>query len=122
VSYRKILVVEDNSLNMKLVKVLLLQGGYTIIEATEAEMGIKLAKEHLPDLVLMDVQLPGMDGLTATKIIKEDPKLRGITIVALTSFAMAGDEEKALQAGCAGYLTKPIDTRTFLSSVGKYLL
>jgi CheY-like chemotaxis protein len=122
VNQKKILVIEDNPLNMKLVKVLLGQAGYDVLEATEAETGIQLIRKHLPDLVLMDVQLPGMDGLTATRIIKEDHELRSTTVVALTSFAMTGDEEKALQAGCAGYLTKPINTRTFLSSVTEYLL
>jgi CheY-like chemotaxis protein len=122
VNQKKILVIEDNSLNMKLVKVLLGQAGYDVLEAAEAETGIQLIREHLPDLVLMDLQLPGMDGLTATRMIREDPELRNTTVVALTSFAMTGDEEKALQAGCVGYLTKPINTRTFLSSVTEYLL
>jgi CheY-like chemotaxis protein len=120
VNQKKILVIEDNPLNMKLVKVLLGQAGYDVLEATEAETGIQLIREHLPDLVLMDVQLPGMDGLTATRIIKEDPDLAKTRVVALTSFAMTGDEEKARQAGCVGYLTKPINTRTFLSSVTEY--
>ena len=119
---KKILVIEDNPVNMKLVRVLLARTEYEVFEATAADEGISLAKSHLPDLVLMDVQLPGMDGLTATRMMRKDTKLSGIKVVALTSFAMSGDEEKALQAGCDGYLTKPIDTRSFLNSIEKYLM
>lgn len=118
---RTILVVEDNPLNMKLVCILLKQGGYTVLEATDAEKGLALARERVPDLVLMDVQLPGMDGLTATRVLKEDSRLKDIKVVAVTSFAMAGDQEKAFLAGCVGYLTKPINTRTFISDVARYL-
>ena len=118
---KTILVIEDNPLNMKLERVLLGLAAYEVIEASDAERGIALAREHHPDLILMDVQLPGIDGLTATRILKEDPELRGIAIVAVTSFAMTGDEERALEAGCAGYLTKPINTRTFLTDVARYL-
>src|SRR5210317_1705530 len=118
---KTILVVEDNELNMKLVKGLIKIGKYRMLEATDAESGIQLIREQRPDLVLMDIQLPGMDGLSATKIIKEDPSLKDIPIVALTSYAMQGDEEKALAAGCTGYITKPIDTRKFLETVSQYL-
>ena len=116
-----VLVIEDNELNLKLVRSLLKLGHYQGIEAIDAETGIKLAGEHLPDLILMDIQLPGMDGLTATRIIKEDPELKDIPIVALTSYAMDGDEEKAIEAGCAGYIAKPVDTRSFLSNVAQFL-
>ena len=119
--FKTILVVEDNKLNMKLVKGLIKIGKYRLLEAMDAESGIELIREKRPDLVLMDIQLPGMDGLSATKIIKEDPELKDIPIVALTSFAMQGDEEKALAAGCTGYITKPIDTRKFLETVSQYL-
>ena len=119
--FKTILVVEDNKLNMKLVKGLIKIGKYRMLEANDAELGIQLIREHMPDLVLMDIQLPGMDGLSATKIIKEDPDLKDIPIVALTSYAMQGDEEKALAAGCTGYITKPIDTRNFLETVSEYL-
>ena len=118
---KTILVVEDNELNMKLVKGLIKIGKYRMLEATDAESGIQLIREQRPDLVLMDIQLPGMDGLSATKIIKEDPSLKDIPIVALTSYAMQGDEEKALQAGCTGYIAKPIDTRKFLKTIAQYL-
>jgi CheY-like chemotaxis protein len=118
---KTILVIEDNKLNMKLVNGLVKIGKYRMLEAIDAESGIQLIREQRPDLVLMDIQLPGMDGLSATKIIKEDPELKDIPIVALTSYAMQGDKEKALAAGCTGYITKPIDTRKFLETVSQYL-
>jgi len=121
VRIKTILVVEDNELNMKLVKGLIKIGKYRMLEANDAESGIQLIREQRPDLVLMDIQLPGMDGLSATKIIKEDPDLKDIPIVALTSYAMQGDKEKALAAGCTGYIAKPIDTRKFLETVSQYL-
>jgi CheY-like chemotaxis protein len=118
---KTILVIEDNKLNMKLVNGLVKIGKYRMLEAIDAESGIELIREQRPDLVLMDIQLPGMDGLSATKIIKADPDLKDIPIVALTSYAMQGDEEKALAAGCTGYITKPIDTRKFLDTVSQYI-
>lgn len=117
---KTILVVEDNELNMKLVKTLLEFRGYRVVTAIDAEKGIQLAREHRPDLILMDIQLPGMDGLTATGIIKNDPELGQTPIIALTSFAMQGDEEKALSAGCDGYITKPLDTREFCNKIAQY--
>ena len=118
---KTILMVEDNELNMKLVRGLIKIGKYRMLEAIDAESGIEQIREQRPDLVLMDIQLPGMDGLSATKIIKEDPSLKDIPIVALTSYAMQGDEEKALEAGCKGYIAKPINTRKFLETVAHYL-
>ena len=115
---KTILVIEDNELNMKLVRSLLKIGNYTILEAVDAESGIKLAREKHPDLILMDIQLPGMDGLTATKILKADMERM---IIALTSHAMEGDEKKVNEAGCDGYITKPIDIRHFLQKVSGYL-
>ena len=120
-SDKTILVIEDNALNMKLVKSLLSIGHYNIIEAADAETGVTLARDKKPDLILMDIQLPGMDGLTATRLIKEETSLKGIPVVAFTSFAMEGDEEKAMEAGCAGYITKPLNTQNFLSTVEHYL-
>jgi CheY-like chemotaxis protein len=117
---KTILVIEDNQLNMKLVKTLLQIQKHQVLEAESAENGLEIAKEQLPDLILMDIQLPGMDGLEATRIIKEDPELMNIPVVALTSFAMQGDEEKAISAGCAGYITKPIDTREFINTLDQY--
>lgn len=118
---KKILVVEDNDLNMKLVRSLLKREGYDIFEAKNAESGIQLAREHHPDLILMDIQLPGMDGLSATRIINTDDGLKEIPTVALTSFAMQEDKEKALDAGCVGHISKPIDTRTFSETISQYI-
>ena len=106
---------------MKLFRGLLAMGNYKILEATDAESGIQMAYEHHPDLILMDIQLPGMDGLEATKIITNDGDLKDIPIVALTSYAMHGDEKKAKSAGCTGYIAKPINTRSFLDTVAGYL-
>ena len=92
-------------------------GNYQIIEAYDAETGIRLAREHQPFLILMDIQLPGMDGLKATQIIKSDPELKDIPVVALTGFAMQGDEEKATDAGCDGYITKPINVQEVLEKI-----
>jgi CheY-like chemotaxis protein len=119
---KTVLVVEDNALNMKLVVALLRIGNYEILEAIDAETGIELARQHLPDLILMDIQLPGMDGLSATRRIKEDKALRRIPIVALTSYAMPNDKEKALAMGCEGYIAKPIDTREFLENISQFLM
>ena len=116
-----ILVIEDNELNMKLVKSLLEIGKYRVLAAEDAESGIRLAREQNPALILMDLQLPGMDGLSATKFLKADPVLQKIPIVALTSHAMEGDDKRALAAGCNGYMPKPIDTRNFLATIGQYL-
>jgi two-component system cell cycle response regulator len=118
---KKILVVEDNELNMKLIDSLLKLGHYETVKAADAETGIRLARGHNPDLVLMDIQLPGMDGLHASRIIKTDPELKNIPVVALTAHAMVGDEDRAREAGCDGYLAKPIDTRTFLQTIAQYL-
>ena len=116
-----ILVVEDNALNLKLVRSLLALGGYQVLEAEDAEKGIQMASLHQPDLILMDIQLPGIDGLEATRVIKGNSETRNIPVVALTSYAMPGDEIKAQEAGCSGYITKPINTRTFMESVNGYL-
>jgi len=118
---KKILVIEDNVLNMKLVVTLLKLSKYHILEATDAEDGLKLAQEHRPNLILMDIHLPGMNGLQATQIIKGDSKLKGVPVVALTSYVMEGDEEKIIEAGCDGYIPKPIDTRNFIETITTYL-
>ncbi len=116
-----VLIIEDNVLNMKLVRSLLEIASYKVLEASDAEDGIQLLRQYRPDLILMDIQLPGMDGLSATRHIKKDPALQDIPIIALTSYAMHGDEEKARKAGCDGYISKPIDTKTFLASVVEYI-
>ncbi len=117
----KILVIEDNDLNRKLFNAILESGHYDHISAADAEEGLKLAKEHHPDLILMDIQLPGMDGLTATRHLKEDPVLKNIPVIALTAYAMPEDKEKALSAGCDGYISKPVDVQTLLERVSFYL-
>lgn len=118
---KKILVIEDNELNMKLVVALLSVSRFEVFKAENAENGLQLAREERPDLILMDIQLPGMDGLAATRLIKNDRQLKDIPVIALTSYAMQGDEEKAIAEGCAGYIPKPIDTRSFTESVEKFL-
>ncbi len=120
-SDKTILVVEDDELNMKLVRGLLKIGKYKMLEAKDAEIGIKLVQENRPSLVLMDIHLPGMDGLSATKMIKEDPELNEIPVIALTSCAMEGDVEKTIAAGCVGYISKPIDTRSFLDTISQFI-
>ena len=117
----KVLIIEDNELNMKLVRSLLQLGKYRVFEADNAEKGLQLMRANRPDLVLMDIQLPGMNGLKATQIIKKDNDLKHTPVVALTSYAMQGDEKKAVSAGCAGYITKPIDTRSFLDQIQKFI-
>ena len=119
--YKTVLVIEDNELNMKLVRSILQLGRYQVLEAGDAETGIQLARQHLPDLILMDIQLPGMDGLHAAQIIRNDPILANTPVVALTSYAMQGDKQKATAAGCSGYIAKPIDTRNFLDILAGYL-
>jgi two-component system cell cycle response regulator len=118
---KTILVIEDNDLNMKLVRTLLQRGSFRVLEAGNAETGLELARSGKPDLILMDIQLPGMDGLAATRLLKMDLELKKIPVAALTAYAMEGDVEKAKEAGCDGYITKPIDTRSFLDTVRKFL-
>ncbi len=116
-----ILIIEDDDLNLKLVESLLELGRYRVLKAMDAETGISLMREHSPDLVLMDIRLPGMDGLQATRLIKQDPELRDIPVIALTAQAMVGDEADALRAGCSGYFSKPIDTRSFLATLQSFI-
>jgi two-component system cell cycle response regulator DivK len=117
----RILLVEDNAQNRRLAQFLLKSRGYTVYEATSGEAALELARAHLPDLILMDLRLPGLDGFTATKALKDDDLTKRIPVIALTAFAMEGDRDKALQAGCDGYITKPIDTKGFPAAVSRYL-
>ncbi len=117
----RILVVDDNPTNLKLVSDLLEFDGYQILRATDGEEAQKIIASTPPDLIFMDIALPGMDGLTLTRLLKGDEKTRHIIIVALTAFAMKGDDEKAYEAGCDGYLTKPIDTRKLSALVDEHL-
>jgi len=116
-----ILVVDDNPVNLKLVGVLLTKEGYEIRTAMSADEALSLLETFHPRLILMDIQLPGMDGLELTRILKNDPRTKDILIIALTAYAMKGDDEKPLEAGCDGYLSKPIDTRTMPATLRSYL-
>ena len=116
-----ILVVDDNSTNRKLVSDVLGFDGYRILEAGDAEVAQEIVRKTPPDLILMDIALPGMDGLTLTRLLKASDATRHIIIVAVTAFAMKGDDAKAREAGCDGYITKPIDTRTLPDAVAGYL-
>lgn len=117
----KILIIEDNPLNMELATDLLSVAGYEVLQATTAERGIQLARSVLPDLILMDTSLPGMDGLQATVILKSESDTEHIPVVSLTANAMKGDEERAREAGAMAYVTKPIDTRTFVRDIAAFL-
>ena len=117
---KTIMVIEDNEMNMKLMRAVLKAGKYRMLEAMDAETGLRLIREHRPDLILMDIQLPGMDGLSATKIIKNDPDLKDIPIFALTGFALESDIDTAVDAGLAGYIVKPFSVKVLLETIGNY--
>lgn len=116
-----ILIVDDNPTNLKLAAEVLECEGYAVLRAQDAEEAQDILRSTTPDLILMDIQMPGMDGLTLTRLLKANPAYRHVPIVALTSFAMKGDEHKARDAGCDGYITKPIDTRTLPVQVAEIL-
>ncbi len=116
-----ILIIDGNLMNLKLVRVVLTGEGYDVRTAGDAEEALAALRDWRPDLILMDIQLPGMDGLELTRSLKADRATRDIIIVAITAYAMKGDEEKALNAGCDSYLTKPIDTRTLRGVVAHCL-
>jgi two-component system cell cycle response regulator/two-component system cell cycle response regulator DivK len=116
-----ILIIEDNPLNVELATDLLEAAGFQIRSTSTAEDGIHLARQLLPDLVLMDISLPGMDGLCATKTLKSDPATSQLKVIGLTAHAMKGDEGTALDAGFDGYLTKPIDTRGFVTTIRDFI-
>ena len=118
----KVLVVEDNPANMTLATFLLKSAGHTVLSATDAESGLTLARSDQPDLILMDIQLPGMDGLHATAVLKADPATRSIPVIALTALAMKGDEERIRAAGCDGYIAKPLAYREFLATISNLLV
>ncbi len=118
---KKILIVEDNELNMKLFNDLLQANGYETVQTMDGRDAMSLAREHKPDLVLMDIQLPEISGLEVTKMMKADDDLKSIPVVAVTAFAMKGDEEKIREGGCEGYIAKPISVPTFLDTIGKFL-
>lgn len=116
-----ILIVDDNSINLKLVRVLLQGEGYEVRTATDAEEALEVLADFQPRLIIMDLQLPGMDGLELTRRLRQDHALRDCVVLAVTAYAMKGDEQKALDAGCDGYVPKPIDTRTLPGLVAEHL-
>jgi two-component system, cell cycle response regulator DivK len=117
----RVLIVEDNATNMTLATFLLRSAGHTVLSATDAEAGLTLARAERPHLILMDIQLPGMDGLEATMELKGDDSTRSIPVIALTALAMKGDEERIRAAGCDGYIAKPMRYQEFLATVAAQL-
>jgi two-component system, cell cycle response regulator DivK len=118
---KKILVIEDNEQNLYLVNFILVKHGYSVIQARSGDEGLARAEEHEPDLILLDIQLPVMDGYSVARELRKKPALTRTPIIAVTSFAMPGDRENALAAGCTGYIEKPIDPDTFISQVEMHL-
>ena len=118
---KKVLIVEDNDLNMKLFNDLLEAHGYNTLKTRDGVEALKMAREHRPDLILMDIQLPEISGLEVTKWLKEDDSLRAIPVIAVTAFAMKGDEEKIRSGGCEAYIAKPISVASFLRTVERFL-
>ena len=116
-----ILIIEDNAANMTLAVFLLQSAGHTVLSATDAEAGLMLARAEHPDLILMDIQLPGMDGLQATALLKRDEATRAIPVIALTALAMKGDEGRIRAAGCDGYIAKPMRYQEFLATIDSHL-
>ena len=117
----RILIVDDNATNLKLTAYLVKAKGYEVVTAADAEAALTVIREQPPQLILMDVQLPGIDGLELTRRLKADPAPAGILIVAVTAYAMKGDEERALAAGCDSYIPKPIDTRALPDTIARHL-
>jgi two-component system, cell cycle response regulator DivK len=116
-----VLIVEDNAANMTLAVFLLESAGHTVLRASDAEAGLTLARDKQPHLILMDIQLPGMDGLEATALLKRDDGTRAIPVIALTALAMKGDEERIRAAGCDGYIAKPMRSKDFLTAIAAHL-
>lgn len=120
-SGRTVLYVEDNAFNRKIVRDLLARTTYRLIEATDGEMGVALAQQELPDLIIMDIQLPKMSGLEATRKLRADPRTARIPIIAITSFALSGDEQRAIDAGASAYLAKPYSPRGLLQTIRQFV-
>jgi two-component system cell cycle response regulator DivK len=118
---KRILVVEDQEDNRRILRYLLASAGYEILEALTGEEGVAMARTYRPDLILMDIQLPELDGYEATRRIKADPALQAIPIIVVTSYALSGDDIKAYEAGCDGYVTKPYSPRQLLAKIREYL-
>ena len=117
----KVLIIEDNRANMTLATFLLQSAGHTVLSAADAEAGLTLARAEQPALILMDIQLPGIDGLAATRLLKSDDRTRTIPVIALTALAMKGDEERIRAAGCDGYIAKPLAYKDFLAVISAQL-
>jgi CheY-like chemotaxis protein len=117
----RVLIVDDNPTNLKLVAYLVRANGYDVDTAGDANAALSAIAAHRPALILMDLQLPGIDGLELTRRLKTDPATHDIKVIAVTAYAMKGDEEKALEAGCDDYVTKPIDTRTLPATIAKHI-
>ncbi|HET9623496.1 MAG TPA: response regulator [Kofleriaceae bacterium] len=117
----RILIVDDNPTNLKLVAYLMKNHGYTVDTALDAEAAIEAIKATPPQVILMDIQLPGKDGLQLTRQLKADPETAGIVVIAVTAYAMKGDQDKAIAAGCDDYVTKPIDTRALPETIARHL-
>ena len=120
-SAKTVLIVEDNELNMKLFHDLLDAHGYRILQTKDGMEALDIAREHRPDLILMDIQLPEVSGLEVTKWLKEDDQLRAIPVIAVTAFAMKGDEERIREGGCEAYLSKPISVGKFIETVRRFI-
>jgi two-component system, cell cycle response regulator DivK len=118
----RVLVVEDNTANMTLATFLLQKAGHSVLHATDAESGLTVARREQPDLIMMDIQLPGMDGLEATVLLKQDEATRAIPVIALTALAMKGDEERIRAAGCDGYIAKPMRYQEFRATIEALLI
>ncbi|MBI5523778.1 MAG: response regulator [Desulfarculus sp.] len=118
---KKVLVIEDNHQNMYLTTFMLERHGHKVLQAWDGQQGIEMAAQALPDLILLDIQLPEMDGYAVAKALKADPRLAMVPIVAVTSYAMAGDRERILASGCNGYIEKPINPETFLAQIEQFL-
>ncbi|MBI4799983.1 MAG: response regulator [Desulfarculus sp.] len=118
---KKVLVIEDNQQNMYLTTFMLERRGYQVLQAWDGEQGIQTATRAIPDLILLDIQLPEMDGYAVASTLKADPRLATVPIVAVTSYAMAGDRERILASGCNGYIEKPINPETFLAQIEQFL-
>lgn len=116
-----VLIIEDNEQNMYMMRFLLEKNGFTVVGAMDGKAGIEMAKAHLPRAILLDIQLPGMDGYSVAAELQQDPTLRAIPIIAVTSYAMVGDREKIMAAGATGYIEKPINPETFVAEISSYL-
>jgi len=118
---KRILAIDDQEDNRRILRDLLAAADYEVIEAVDGEEAVALAEQHVPDLILMDIQLPGIDGYEATRRIKANPALAHIPVIAVTSYALTGDEDKAMEAGCTAYIAKPFSPRALLAKVREYL-